>query len=95
MKSGKKKFVSSFTEALKADLKDHIGDMRHVTNGAGLHSMVLSITEKSLIELALAETKGNQSEASKLLGLNRNTLRRKIGSLEINLKKIAKTAHKA
>ena len=41
--------------------------------------------EKPLIELTLASTNGNQIQASKLLGLNRNTLRKKIKELEVSV----------
>ncbi len=51
-------------------------------NGALYHS-ALAAFEKPLIEHALAETGGNQLRASKLLGINRNTLRKRIGDLEI------------
>ena len=42
--------------------------------------------EKSLIENILDYTNGNQLKASEILGLNRNTLRKKIGDLSIDLK---------
>lgn len=49
----------------------------------GLYSRVLGELEKPLIELTLAATRGNQIKAAELLGLNRNTLRKKIKELEI------------
>ena len=39
--------------------------------------------EKPLIEETLKATRGNQLRAAELLGLNRNTLRKKIRDLEI------------
>lgn len=53
----------------------------------GLYSRVLSELERPLIELSLNATKGNQIKASELLGLNRNTLRKKIKELEIPIVK--------
>ena len=44
----------------------------------GLHSNLLDKIEKFLIRKALAETKGNQVQAAKLLGISRNTLRNRI-----------------
>ncbi len=41
--------------------------------------------ERPLIELSLAATRGNQIRAAKLLGLNRNTLRKKIRDLDIQV----------
>jgi two-component system nitrogen regulation response regulator GlnG len=52
---------------------------------SGLYDRVLREVERPLIELSLAATKGNQLRAAKLLGLNRNTLRKKIRDLEIDV----------
>ena len=46
--------------------------------GRGLRSNLLEKIEKFLIQKALAETKGNQVQAAKLLGISRNTLRNRI-----------------
>jgi len=51
-----------------------------------LYGMVIPEVEKSLIEMVLRETKGNQIRSSKILGINRNTLRSKIKKLGIKLK---------
>jgi len=50
---------------------------------SGLYTRILSEVERPLISICLNATKGNQIKASKLLGLNRNTLRKKIKELEI------------
>ena len=39
--------------------------------------------ERPLIQMTLAATRGNQIKAAAMLGLNRNTLRKKIRELEI------------
>jgi DNA-binding NtrC family response regulator len=44
----------------------------------GLHSNLLEKVEKFLIQKVLSETKGNQVQAAKLLGISRNTLRHRI-----------------
>lgn len=44
---------------------------------------VMDAVEKPLIEVVLDVTKGNQLQAAKILGLNRNTLRKKITELKI------------
>lgn len=51
----------------------------------GLYQRVLKRVEFPLITAALAATKGNQIRAAELLGLNRNTLRKKIRDLEISI----------
>jgi len=43
-----------------------------------LHEMVLEATERPLLEFVLRRCEGNQSAAADLLGINRNTLRRKL-----------------
>jgi two-component system, NtrC family, nitrogen regulation response regulator GlnG len=50
---------------------------------AGLYDRVLREIEKPLISLSLGATRGNQIRAAQLLGLNRNTLRKKIRELDI------------
>ncbi len=45
---------------------------------AGLHERIIAEVERPLIELALAATGGNQLRCAELLGLNRNTLRKKL-----------------
>ena len=51
----------------------------------GLYERVLKEIELPLIALSLAATRGNQLKTSHLLGINRNTLRKKIKSLDINV----------
>lgn len=46
--------------------------------GSRVHSNLLDKTEKFLIQKALEETKGNQVQAARLLGISRNTLRSRI-----------------
>jgi two-component system, NtrC family, nitrogen regulation response regulator GlnG len=52
---------------------------------AGLYDRILREMERPLIELCLVATRGNQIRAAKLLGLNRNTLRKKIRDLDIQV----------
>ncbi len=51
----------------------------------GLYTRILNELEIPLIELSLKATRGNQIKAAELLGLNRNTLRKKIKELEIQI----------
>jgi Fis family transcriptional regulator len=45
---------------------------------AAIYDMVISCVEKPLIEVVLHRVGGNQTQAAELLGMNRNTLRKKI-----------------
>ncbi len=67
-----------FEGALQLWLADN-----HPAPGALYHS-ALAAFEKPLMEYALAQTGGNQLRASKLLGINRNTLRKRLSELSIN-----------
>ncbi|MDO4906652.1 Fis family transcriptional regulator [Neisseria sp.] len=44
----------------------------------GVYDMVLEQVEKPLLQCVMAECGGNQSKAAAVLGLNRNTLRKKL-----------------
>jgi two-component system nitrogen regulation response regulator GlnG len=52
-----------------------------------LYSLILERVERPLIELTLERTNGNQLQAAAILGINRNTLRKKIATLKINLRR--------
>jgi len=49
----------------------------------GLYNRILKEIELPLIALSLSATRGNQIKTSELLGINRNTLRKKIKDLDI------------
>ena len=52
---------------------------------SGLYDRILREIERPLISLSLDATRGNQIRAAELLGLNRNTLRKKIRELDIQV----------
>ena len=72
---------------LSGTIERHLRDYFDGHNGAlpprGLYERVLRELERPLIELTLAATRGNQVKAAEVLGLNRNTLRKKIRELDI------------
>ncbi len=75
---------------LDSYLEHKVGDfVKGMRNGSGknLHPMLIAAVERPLILLTLRETKGNQIQAAELLGLNRNTLRKKILDLDIPVKR--------
>ena len=51
----------------------------------GLYARILREVESPLIEIALEATGGNQAKCADLLGINRNTLRKKISDLDIQV----------
>ena len=51
----------------------------------GVYDRVLREVERPLISLALEATRGNQIKAAQILGLNRNTLRKKIRDLDVSV----------
>jgi len=76
--------------SLEDYLEWKMGDfVKGMKNGSGrnLHPMLITAIERPLIVRALQETKGNQIQAAELLGLNRNTLRKKIHDLHIPVKR--------
>lgn len=48
------------------------------TEPAGLHEMLIKAVEKPLLEVVMQQAQNNQSKAAQWLGLNRNTLRKKL-----------------
>jgi two-component system nitrogen regulation response regulator GlnG len=52
---------------------------------SGLYARILQEMETPLIEIALDATNGNQAKCAELLGINRNTLRKKITDLDIRV----------
>jgi two-component system nitrogen regulation response regulator GlnG len=77
------------TEGLAGAVERHIKEYFAAHKGelpaAGLYDRVLREVERPLIRLTLGATRGNQIKAAHLLGLNRNTLRKKIRELEISV----------
>lgn len=49
-----------------------------------IYDMVLGCIEKPLLEYILHKVGGNQSKAAEMLGLNRNTLRKKMAQYNLN-----------
>lgn len=71
-------------------MESRLGDfVRGMKNGSArnLHPMLIKAVERPLITLVLRETNGNQIQAAQLLGVNRNTLRKKITEFRIPIKR--------
>ena len=52
----------------------------------GLYKVFIEQVEKPLIELSLKHNRGNQVRTANMLGINRNTLKKKIDTYKINVK---------
>ncbi len=71
--------------AAERHLRDYFAAHKGSLPPSGLYDRVLREIERPLIQLTLGATRGNQLKAAQLLGLNRNTLRKKIRELDIDI----------
>jgi two-component system, NtrC family, nitrogen regulation response regulator GlnG len=69
--------------AVERHIKGYFAAHKGGLPAAGLYDRILREVERPLIVLTLGATRGNQIRAAHLLGLNRNTLRKKIRELDI------------
>ncbi len=81
---------NGISESVENHLRDYFFAHGSTLPPAGLYERVLKEVERPLISLSLAATRGNQLRAADLLGLNRNTLRKKIRDLNISVTKSPK-----
>jgi len=70
-------------EAVRPHLAAMLAKAPTAGEGGGVYDLAVQAIEKPLIELALQGTRGNQIRAASILGINRNTLRKKIQTLGI------------
>ena len=81
--------TSADTEKLSASVHRHLRRYFDLHGGVlpppGLYQRILREIELPLLEIALDATGGNQAKCADLLGINRNTLRKKISDLDIRV----------
>ena len=77
--------AESLSDAIERHLRTYFSAHRDGLPASGLYSRILHEMERPLITLSLEATRGNQVKAANLLGLNRNTLRKKIRELDIDV----------
>ena len=75
--------ANNLASAMETYLEEHFTKYGSQLPPPGLYGRVLSEVERPLITMSLALTRGNQVQTANLLGLNRNTLRKKIRELKI------------
>jgi Fis family transcriptional regulator, factor for inversion stimulation protein len=69
-------------DCVKRTLNRYFRDLDGNTPHA-VYDMVLRSVEKPMLEVVMRQTDGNQSAAADILGINRNTLRRKLTDYDL------------
>lgn len=64
-------------ECVRTSLEGYFKDLRG-TEPDGMYDMMVRVVEKPLLEVVMHHAEHNQSRAAEWLGLNRNTLRKKL-----------------
>ena len=64
-------------ESVRSNLESYLEDLGN-SEPVGMYNMLVSVVEKPLLEIVMQRTDNNQSKAAQWLGLNRNTLRKKL-----------------
>ena len=64
-------------ECVRTSLEGYFKDLAD-TEPAGMYDMMVRVVEKPLLEVVMQHAANNQSRAAEWLGLNRNTLRKKL-----------------
>ncbi len=67
----------SISESVAHNLQAYFDDLQG-EEPANMYEMVLGVVEKPMLEVVMLRAAGNQSKAAQWLGLNRNTLRKKL-----------------
>lgn len=68
---------------VESSLERYFADLEgHETNE--LYQMVIDEVELPLLKIVMKHTRGNQSKAAELLGINRTTLRKKLERFGLN-----------
>jgi Fis family transcriptional regulator len=64
-------------ECVRNSLKEYLSDLGE-SEPNGMYNMLVNVVEKPLLEIVMKHAENNQSKAAQWLGLNRNTLRKKL-----------------
>jgi two-component system nitrogen regulation response regulator GlnG len=86
---------SGLAASVERHLRDYFAAHENGLPAAGLYGRILNEIERPLLSIALTECRGNQLRAAELLGLNRNTLRKKIRDLGLEAGRARKNRSRA
>lgn len=75
---------AGLSATVERHLRDYFAAHESDLPASGLYDRVLQEIERPLLAITLDECRGNQLRAAELLGLNRNTLRKKIRELGLS-----------
>jgi len=75
--------ISQLSHAVKHSIRRYLYELDG-TQPSNMYDLVLRQIEQPLFEAILEHTKGNQSRAAEMLGLNRGTLRKKLRSYNLH-----------
>ena len=64
-------------ECVRTSLEGYLRDLQGIEPN-GMYDMLINVVEKPLLEVVMLYSDNNQSKAAQWLGLNRNTLRKKL-----------------
>ncbi|ODV13406.1 MAG: Fis family transcriptional regulator [Rubrivivax sp. SCN 70-15] len=64
-------------ECIRTTLEQYFKDLRGAEPHS-VHEMIIAAVERPLLDVVMKHADGNQSRAAEWLGINRNTLRRKL-----------------
>jgi Fis family transcriptional regulator len=73
---------NELADAVRRSLERYFKDMDG-ERPTDIYDMVLKNVEKPMIEMVLGQAEGNQTHAAAMLGIDRNTLRKKMQQLRI------------
>lgn len=71
------KKMTPLDESVRLNLEAYLEDLGDI-EPTGMWDMVMSCVEKPLLQTVMTKAQGNQSKAAQLLGITRNTLRKKL-----------------
>ncbi len=67
----------SVADSVRTTLRTYLNDLEGASP-QNVYAMVLDAVERPMLEVIMAHVENNQSKASQCLGINRNTLRKKL-----------------